>query len=167
MAEITAYVNNDVCLSTGKGNYRIAFDDLLAIESPKTTGMFNPDFSFSLKFLGNRYLEIYDTTMEDLTQGYELLLAHWESFNRHNRVFENSNGPGKTSKLSDGRILVNWGGNQVIIYLSDLEGVKNIGKGLRIFYHTRQPTTFLSEKPENINLLQSGLETHIREVKVV
>lgn len=167
MAELIAYVNNDVCLSTKKGHYRIPLEDVVAIEVPVCTGVLYPDHYFLVKYTNNQQLVVHGGDEESITEAFDLLLAHWESFNRHNRVYENSNAPAKTTKLPNSRVMIQWGGNTVVVYLAEIEGMKETGKGLVVHYHGKDSITFMSEKPANISTLRSGIESYLNEVKFV
>lgn len=167
MAELIPYANNDVCLTTQKGHYRIPLEDVVAIEVPTCMGVLYPDHYFLVKYNGNQQLLVRDADEVAITEAFDLLLAHWESFNRHNRVYENSNSAAKTTKLSNSRAMVQWGGNTVVIYLAEIEGMKETGKGLVVNYHGKSPITFMSEKPSLISTLRSGIESYLNEVKFV
>lgn len=161
MAELIPYANNDVCLTTKKGHYRIPLENVVAIEVPACMGVLYPDHYFLVKYSGNQQLLVHDADEMGITETFDLLLAHWESFNRHNRVYENSSTPAKTTLLANSRVLVEWGGNTVVVYLAEIEGMKETGKGLVVNYHGKNSITFMSEKPTMISTLRSGIESYL------
>lgn len=167
MAEIIPYLNGDVCLVTGVASYRISLDEVVAINRPVSSGLLKPEYSFSVIYANNQRITVYSIDAEESAGSHEVLMAHWESFNRHNNLYENSSEVPVTYALSGYRIQVTWGGNTVIVYLKDLAGIKLVSKGLVVHYHGKAPTTFQSENPAYLTRLQNGLEKHLREVVFV
>lgn len=167
MAEIIPYLNGDVCLLTGIASYRVSLDEIVAINRPISSGLLKPEYSFAVLYANLQRITVYGVDSEETSATYELLMAHWESFNRHNNLYENSSEPPVTYALSGYRVQVTWGGSVVIVYLKELAGIKLVGKGLVVNYHGKAATIFQSENPAYLTRLQSGIEKHLREVVFV
>lgn len=165
MSDIVIYANDDLSVTTGSGTYRVELSRLVSVGEVRESNFLQNDASFSLFYPGPSPVPIVSPN-KDIAQGVrEIILAHWDSYLRHRNVYENSSSPPKTTLLDSDRFLVEWGGNTVIVYCRELDGIKDSGTHLLLNYRDGSTVTFMSTDREYLDRLHSGIKSQLQNTK--
>lgn len=164
MSELVAFSNKSIILTTGKGSYSIFLPDVVSVEEAFETGFVRVEGAFTVRLVKGGQVVVYAIDAEEATAARETLMGYWDSYLRHNEVYENSSQPPKTTLLKGNRLQVTWGGNTVVLRLNELEGLKLDNKSLRAIYPD-DCVIFASDMTAFLATLKSGIEAYLKGVE--